>query len=141
MADEKLLKTKRESARAYRKAHPDRTNAANSKWRKKNRQKMLAADIRTHTIYRQAWFNYLQQRGLHKCSKCGYDKCFAAIDYHHENPQNKTKGKNGSMGYLFRLPMTIERIKELEKTIPLCRNCHAELHWGNGERCKCQTTS
>ena len=38
-----------------------------------------------------------------KCSICGYDKCVDALEFHHENPQEKE----------FKL---------------VCSNCHKEIH-------------
>ena len=74
----------------------------------------------------QEWFLYLKQHDLMRCKFCGFDKCFAAIDYHHID----AKEKKASMHSLFTCSITSERIKELEKTIPLCANCHRELHHG-----------
>lgn len=60
-----------------------------------------------------------------KCECCGYDKNIAALQFHHKNPEEK----------LFTLDArTIERkhddeiIKEFNKCILLCSNCHMELH-------------
>ncbi len=60
-----------------------------------------------------------------KCVKCGYDKCPGALDFHHLDPSKKdfsiSRKKNCSF----------ETIKpELDKCILVCRNCHAELHFG-----------
>lgn len=59
-----------------------------------------------------------------KCELCGYDKCLAALDFHHKNPEEKefgiaTKGMTRSWEKLK---------KELDKCIMLCSNCHRELH-------------
>lgn len=60
-----------------------------------------------------------------KCKICGYEKSFYAIDFHHLNPEEK-EFEISEMWHL-----SIEAIKkELSKCIPLCRNCHAELHAG-----------
>ena len=59
-----------------------------------------------------------------KCQKCGYNKCPAALEFHHKDPNEKD--------------FTIKDIVagswskiegELEKCIMLCANCHREEHW------------
>ncbi len=63
-----------------------------------------------------------------KCAKCGYDKSPSALDWHHVNPKDKNT----------HIPTIIdaaagnqERIlKELDKTVLLCANCHRELEFG-----------
>lgn len=63
-------------------------------------------------------------RGLNQCAKCGYDKCFAAIDFHHKNPNDKKY----SIGNMIRNAITPDKVAEIDKVIPLCSNCHRELH-------------
>ena len=53
-----------------------------------------------------------------KCSLCGYDKARGALHLHHTNSENKVRERAGSTAF----------IKESEKCILLCSNCHAELH-------------
>ena len=61
------------------------------------------------------------------CSKCGYDKCISALEFHHLDPKEKEfipskfrhtsweKNKN-------------KITQELDKCIVLCANCHREEH-------------
>lgn len=59
-----------------------------------------------------------------RCIKCGYNKHPAALDFHHENPDEKdfNIGKNGHT-------VSWEKLKkELNKCILLCANCHREEH-------------
>jgi len=57
------------------------------------------------------------------CNKCGYDKCQAALVFHHIKNKSFTLGNiNG----LFR--KWSEVIKEAKKCELLCANCHTELH-------------
>lgn len=58
-----------------------------------------------------------------KCCLCGYNKCLAALDFHHTDPSKKdftiaSKKKQSDLE------------KELKKCILVCRNCHAEIHCG-----------
>ena len=60
------------------------------------------------------------------CDICGYNKCAAALEWHHtddnkeDNPSNFLK-KGSWEGYLLYK-------KETEKCMLLCTNCHRELH-------------
>lgn len=59
-----------------------------------------------------------------KCEKCGYNKCVAALEFHHLNPEEKDFGI-GSKGYT----RGWEKVKEeLDKCILVCANCHREIH-------------
>lgn len=58
-----------------------------------------------------------------KCEICGYDKCLRALEFHHENPEEKDfilSSKNER-------PLE-ELFKEADKCRLLCANCHAEKH-------------
>jgi predicted HNH restriction endonuclease len=58
-----------------------------------------------------------------KCNICGYNKCPAAFDFHHNNG-NKEK----SMSILIKNSSKQQLLKEAKKCIVLCSNCHRELH-------------
>lgn len=59
-----------------------------------------------------------------KCCRCGYDKCSAALEFHHRDPQQKDPNWK-RMRYL-RLASIRD---ELDKCDLLCSNCHREQHW------------
>jgi 5-methylcytosine-specific restriction endonuclease McrA len=61
-----------------------------------------------------------------KCTVCGYKKYAGALDFHHTDPTNKSfalsvKGLSYSWGSL---------VKEAEKCVLVCKNCHTELEAG-----------
>lgn len=59
-----------------------------------------------------------------KCSRCGYDRCTHALEFHHCDPS--TKGFE-----LSKLSTNLERARaEAAKCVLLCANCHAEEHAG-----------
>lgn len=58
-----------------------------------------------------------------KCRICGYDKCLAALEFHHESPDHKDFAISSQTSWA-----KIE--KELAKTILVCSNCHREIHAG-----------
>lgn len=59
------------------------------------------------------------------CEKCGYNKNLAALDFHHKDPNEKENGldvrklSNSSMDWI---------MKEFDKCLVLCANCHREEH-------------
>jgi 5-methylcytosine-specific restriction endonuclease McrA len=60
-----------------------------------------------------------------KCLVCGYDKCAAALEFHHVNPLEKDSNDTGAT----RDCWTFERKKkELDKCVLLCCRCHREVH-------------
>ena len=64
--------------------------------------------------------------GWGKCSMCGYDKNYAALEFHHRNPENKVfnlDSRNLSNTNWDSI------LKELDKCDLLCSNCHAETHF------------
>lgn len=61
-----------------------------------------------------------------KCEVCGYNKCLAALTFHHINPDEKSFGISDK-GH----EKDWETVKkEIFKTYLLCQNCHTEHHEG-----------
>jgi hypothetical protein len=60
-----------------------------------------------------------------ECSNCGYNKCNAALEFHHLDPNEK------DISYLNNR-MSFTKLKlELDKCVLLCANCHREHHSSN----------
>lgn len=58
-----------------------------------------------------------------KCQDCGYDKCVAALEFHHLDPSVKEAAWNKLRLWEWK------RIEsELDKCVLLCSNCHRERH-------------
>ena len=57
------------------------------------------------------------------CSKCGYDKCLAALVPHHIDPTTKRFSFGNA-----RCRAWARVVEELKKCVLLCANCHAEEH-------------
>jgi len=63
-----------------------------------------------------------------RCSRCGYDRCSAALSFHHmDNKSFALSGKD----LVRRAWSQVEA--ELQKCILLCANCHMEEHWAEGQ--------
>lgn len=60
-----------------------------------------------------------------KCKICGYNKCQQALQFHHIKPEEKSYGI--SDGVTRSLDSCI---KESNKCVLLCANCHAEIEAG-----------
>lgn len=59
-----------------------------------------------------------------KCCRCGYNRCLAALEFHHKDPTQKDPEiRFGSSRSSWE-----EIVKELDKCILLCSNCHREEH-------------
>ena len=59
------------------------------------------------------------------CIICGYNKCNAALEFHHLDPNEK------DFEISSKLTSSWEKIQqELDKCILVCSNCHGEIHEG-----------
>jgi|TARA_R110000851_G_scaffold177021_1_gene323775 hypothetical protein len=56
---------------------------------------------------------------------CGYNKCHASLVFHHLEPEKKSFGIGDRKFAPFE-----ELLKEADKTILVCSNCHGEVHEG-----------
>ena len=66
----------------------------------------------------------LKELKINGCAICGYDKNYAALEFHHVNPEDK------KYCVAFRLMDYPDKtiLKELNKCVLLCANCHREIH-------------
>ena len=63
-----------------------------------------------------------------KCEICGYNKCEAALEFHHLNPDEKEFQLSGNTYSLEKMK------KEVDKCILVCSNCHREIHFEENEK-------
>lgn len=97
--------------------HKDYSKEHYQKYRDKYREKAKIVNKSFKSWYRDLKSNY-------SCSKCG-ESHPSCIQFHHLDPENKEMevskaAKTGSK----------ERVlREIEKCIPICANCHFKLHW------------
>lgn len=82
--------------------------------------KMKAAVSRRRKELKVKAVEYLGGR----CMKCGYNKCVAALDFHHKNEEEKDFGI-AAKG----VTRSWDKVRaELDKCDLLCANCHREYH-------------
>lgn len=81
--------------------------------------------IRSKFIKRNCKELCLKYKNTYECSKCGYNKCFAALEFHHINPEEK----DIKISSFNTITLTVKMKKELDKCIVVCSNCHRELHF------------
>jgi hypothetical protein len=60
-----------------------------------------------------------------RCINCGYNRCAAALEFHHINPAEK----DVEISRMKCTKFSERTKKELDKCNLLCRNCHAEEHF------------
>jgi DNA-binding transcriptional ArsR family regulator len=70
-----------------------------------------------------------------KCSRCGYQKCMRALEFHHSDPSEKEAVFNQ-----YRDSSLLKIQKEISKCILVCSNCHAEIHEEQEKNLPCVST-
>ncbi len=75
------------------------------------------------SIKRKAIKKALIMRKGGRCERCGYDRCMRALEFHHLDPTQKDFGISKTITKSFS-----NLVKETDKCILLCANCHAEEH-------------
>lgn len=92
------------------------------KWKDgcRNPERTRATDRARRALHKQKAIEKLGG----KCCVCGYNRCIAALDFHHKDPLLKDSTIKDMLHYGWK---RVE--KELEKCILVCANCHRELHW------------
>lgn len=94
----------------------------NKKYREKNKEKN-----RKHYIKKKIeWIKFISTIIDIKCKKCGYNKYFDVLDFHHNDPSKK----ENILSALTKLALNEERKnkvkEELSKGYFLCASCHRE---------------
>lgn len=89
--------------------------------RSKGHRKHLCNSCLTHLCQRKKKKKAVDHYGG-KCTKCGYDRCIDALEFHH------LRDKDESASYVV-MKWSWERAKkELDKCQLVCSNCHREIH-------------
>lgn len=113
--------TSTERTKAWRLANPERWKELQKRWRDKQPKKPKKPKVDP-----KEWIRKLRSRVFsHKeslgCTKCGYNTCGAALDWHHTD--NNKERRITIKSYFSKLGE-----EERAKCILLCANCHRETH-------------
>jgi hypothetical protein len=123
-----------EYKRVYYLNNKKKCSEYNKKYYQRRPEKKIEDSRQEKAKNREIWYAYFNSIGMNKCSKCGYNKCWSAIEFHHIDP----KEKEVVVSELVLRKMTETRKEEVNKCITLCANCHRELHYNervaNGSR-------
>lgn len=111
----------RQYKEVYRAKHGDRIKESEAEYRKQNKE-LLAKKIRDARKQRKIELVNLMGG---KCMRCGYSKCYAALQFHHRDPKTK---KFDIARQLCNSVDLSEAIEESKKCDLLCANCHFEEH-------------
>lgn len=60
-----------------------------------------------------------------ECSRCGYNKCKRALEFHHVDPSTK---EHTITRLVYAQQSREVTLAELRKCVLLCANCHREVH-------------
>ena len=83
-----------------------------SRWSRKRRRRKAKAIL-------------VREAGGH-CRICGYDRCIAALEFHHLDPAAKRLEVNAKG-----IALALETLRaEARKCVLLCSNCHVEVENG-----------
>lgn len=105
--------------------------AAVKRYQDRNRDKVKAYQLLYRRRNYDSWVEFLKGLNYVKCSKCGYDKCFAALDFHHTG-NDRYGDKSRTIAQMLGNAITDKNkhklLEELKKCDILCANYHRELH-------------
>jgi len=69
-----------------------------------------------------------------KCVTCGYNKCFSALEFHHQDPSDKSREPGKLIRRVSIFSAKLDKVQEIKAEIAkcdlLCANCHREIHAG-----------
>jgi hypothetical protein len=115
---------KKEYNKKYRQENAERMTFLKNRWKMKNREQNTSWARETK---RQNKIKAVEYAGG-CCQLCGYNRCLAALEFHHINPEEKEYVPTQLLNCKW------ERIVlEINKCILLCANCHREVTYEYGE--------
>jgi len=98
------------------------------KWQRENKDKIRARQ-------RKRKHGLVMRKGG-KCERCGYDKNYAALVFHH--PNGRKGAWKGGVGLLSSEDPQNSAF-HIDEVVLVCENCHKELHYPELQILKVQT--
>ena len=89
-----------------------------------NPEKYLNKDDNSKYLKEKFKLLAIEYKG-NKCACCGYNKNYSGLEFHHLNPNEKDYG----LSKIRSMTLKPKHVKELDKCILLCSNCHQEEHY------------
>lgn len=101
--------------------YPGRTprNIIEKKYYEKNKKELYLRKISRRRKLKEEAVKMLGG----KCSKCGYKRSLYALDFHHDRGN-----KEGNASLFLKNESRQKLLKEVNKCVLLCANCHREVH-------------
>ena len=89
---------------------------------------------RTNSLCKKCFNKFCQDRWVQrkkemiellggKCCRCGYSKCYEALEFHHKDPATKNFDWKKARGVSYD-----KMVAEVNKCDLVCANCHREIH-------------
>ena len=82
--------------------------------------------------YRHGWCSGVLSERKTECGRCGYKEFPSCLDWHHTDRSTKVESVSRMMD-LYRVGREFTQediLLEIDKCIPLCKNCHMAFHRG-----------
>ena len=96
-----------------------------AKWYQENQDKIKKI-VEATKKRKHDWFRKLKEN--YPCDNCGVFHT-AIIEFHHKDPKKK---KFSVASYQSKSKKDV--LAEIKKCTPLCKNCHAILHWNERDK-------
>lgn len=114
----------------WKKENPEKWKIYEQRWKKLNPDKHREYELTYKSKTLKMWWPLLETHfGEIKCQTCGYNQCFASLEFHHRNPEEK---ENSISFLLNQRPknkkIILKVLEEIQKCELLCANCHKEFH-------------
>ena len=119
----------KEYIKEWRRRNSTKIREKDKRYRSENRDRINTNNRNRMNNNRQIWRKFLQDIGMRTCCICGYNKCEAAIEYHHTDPSKKDIEIHKFTRKPFSAEVLEELLSELDKCIVVCANCHREIHY------------
>lgn len=109
----------------WKRQNPDRVKFSAVEWRKSNPEKIKAYNLKQYNKRKEERREWWDEVKNHPCQDCGGKFHPSAMEFHHVNGDKEFTPSRGIY------TMRKERIlKEIEKCILICANCHRVRHNG-----------